>query len=219
MYNFASISTLTEGLMGIAGFISQYPAKSDLSTFLGKFAISGFGNSAETYTCTTVNSGSCPASPGANAGVEANLDVQYARAITSNIPNEFYSVGGESNYIYYQLTEYLLGLSASERPNVVSVSYGGDESSVTTTVATTTCNAFATLGAAGVSIIFASGDSGVGSGCYIDGSKAYQVIFPDLSKRRKIRTNLFDSARLPRWLPVGHHGWRYHRHDDGEGLD
>ncbi|KAI1858727.1 uncharacterized protein JN550_012477 [Neoarthrinium moseri] len=177
LYNFKSISTLTKGKMGIAGFIKQWPSKSDLSTFLKTYAISGFGNSGQTYTCTTVNSGQCPASP-ASAGTEANLDVQYARAITSDIPNEFYSVGGNNNQIYEYLSEYLLGLSAAERPNVISVSYGGDESSVTKSVATTTCNQFSQLGAAGVSILFASGDSGVGSGCTISGKKAYQPDFP-----------------------------------------
>ncbi|KAI4601554.1 hypothetical protein KJ359_011684 [Pestalotiopsis sp. 9143b] len=179
LYNFKGVTGLTEGLMGIAGFIGQWPSAADLKTFLGKFAISGFGNSALSYTCTVVNSGKCPASPaGANIGVEANLDVQYARAITSKIPNEFYSVGGNNNQIYEYLSEYLLALTAANRPNVVSVSYGGDESSVTKSVASTTCNQFMQLGAAGVSVLFASGDSGVGSGCTISGSKAYQPDFP-----------------------------------------
>lgn len=177
LYNFKSISTLTKGKMGIAGFIQQHPSQSDLKTFLTKFAITGFGNTAQSYTCATINSGTCPASP-ASPGVEANLDVQYARAITSDIPNEFYSVGGNNNQIYEYLSEYLLELSAAERPNVISVSYGGDESSVTKSVATTTCNQFMQLGAAGVSVLFASGDSGVGSGCTISGKKAYQPDFP-----------------------------------------
>ncbi|KAK9419535.1 putative Peptidase S53 domain-containing protein [Seiridium unicorne] len=175
LYNFKSLGTaLTKGKMGIAGFINQYPTTSDLKTFMSKFAISGFGNSAQSYTCATVNSGKCTGT----AGDEADLDVQYARAITSDIPNEFYSVGGNNNQIYEYLSEYLLALSAADRPNVISVSYGGDESSVTKSVATTTCNQFAQLGAAGVSVLFASGDSGVGSGCTISGKKAYQPDFP-----------------------------------------
>ncbi|KAF7516212.1 hypothetical protein G7054_g14244 [Neopestalotiopsis clavispora] len=77
LYNFKAATALTEGKMGIAGFIKQWPSAADLKTFLGKFAITGFGNSALSYTCTSVNSGQCPASPaGANIGVEANLDVQ-----------------------------------------------------------------------------------------------------------------------------------------------
>ncbi|KAI1340531.1 peptidase S8/S53 domain-containing protein [Xylariaceae sp. FL0016] len=177
LYDFADIDTLTDGIMGVGGFIEQWPSKSDLSTFMDKFAI--FDNEDETYTCTTVNDGECPKNPtGGDIGIEANLDVQYARAITSNIPNVYYSVGGDDNSIFEYLSDYILTLDASDQPNVVSVSYGGDESAVTLSVATSTCDSFSELGAAGVSILFASGDSGVGSGCRIDGEKAYQPDFP-----------------------------------------
>jgi tripeptidyl-peptidase-1 len=155
--------------MGITGFIGQYPSKTDLSTFLSKYNV--FGNTGQTYTCTTVNSGKCPAS---DPGDEANLDVQYARAITNKIPNVFYSVGGDSNALYDPFLEYILELSASELPNTVSTSYGGDESSLTKSVATTSCNLFTQVGARGVSILFATGDSGVGAEC---GGK-YQPDYP-----------------------------------------
>ncbi|KAI0130437.1 peptidase S8/S53 domain-containing protein [Xylariales sp. AK1849] len=174
LYNFASVTaSVTKGKMGITGFIEQYPSKTDLATFLSKFAITA--NTGQSYTCTAVNSGKCPAS---DPGDEANLDVQYARAITSDIPNEFYSTGGDSNALYDPLVEYLLALDAADLPNTISTSYGGDESSISTAVATNTCNLFSQLGARGVSILFASGDSGVGSGCTIGGKKAYQPDFP-----------------------------------------
>ncbi|KAI8625429.1 peptidase S8/S53 domain-containing protein [Xylariaceae sp. FL1651] len=179
LYKFNGISALTNGIMGIAGFIGQWPSKTDLTTFMRSFTISGFGNSAQTYTCTTVNGGSCPTNPtGNNIGIEANLDVQYARAITSDIPNVFYSTGGNDDDIYEYLSEYILGLSAAQRPNIISVSYGGDESEVALSVADATCNLFSELGSAGVSIVFASGDSGVGDSCTINGKNAYQPDFP-----------------------------------------
>ncbi|KAI0472986.1 peptidase S8/S53 domain-containing protein [Xylariaceae sp. FL0804] len=179
LYEFDGIDTLTSGIMGIGGFIGQWPSASDLQTFLNKFAISGFGNSKESYTCEEVENGECPTNPtGSDIGIEANLDVQYARAITSEIPNVYYSVGKNNNEIYEYLSEYILALDADERPNVVSISYGGDESSVALSVADTTCDDFAELGSAGVSVLFASGDSGVGSGCTIDGESAYQPDFP-----------------------------------------
>lgn len=178
LYQFNGVTTtLTKGIMGIAGFIGQYPSKSDLSTFLRNFAVEG--NSAQSYSCVTVDGGSCPTNPTGNSiGIEANLDVQYARAITSDIPNVFYSVGGNSDSIYEDLVDYVLGLSASSRPNVISVSYGGDESSVSLSVADSTCDSFAELGSAGISILFASGDSGVGGTCTIKNKKAYQPDFP-----------------------------------------
>jgi tripeptidyl-peptidase-1 len=91
LYGFSGATAYTDGLLGIAGFLEQYPSASDLSTFLSSYATEG--NTGESYTCTVVNGGSCPASP-SSPGTEANLDVQYARAITEKIPNVFYSVGG-----------------------------------------------------------------------------------------------------------------------------
>jgi hypothetical protein len=91
LYGFSGATAYTTGLMGIAGFLEEYPSKSDLSTFMKSYETEG--NTAQTYTCTVVNGGSCPTSP-SSPGVEANLDVQYARAITEDIPNVFYSVGG-----------------------------------------------------------------------------------------------------------------------------
>ncbi|CAJ2505988.1 Uu.00g001180.m01.CDS01 [Anthostomella pinea] len=179
LYGFSGVKTLTSGIMGIGGFIGQWSSTSDLKTFLTKFVIKGFANTGQSYTCDTINSGKCPTSPsGSNIGIEANLDVQYARAITSDIPNVFYSVGGNDDSIYEYLSTYILGLDDDARPNVISISYGGDESAVALSVATATCDDFAELGSAGVSVLFASGDSGVGTGCTIDGAKAYQPDFP-----------------------------------------
>jgi hypothetical protein len=86
LYSFTSApATLTKGLMGIAGFLEQWPSKSDLTTFMNNYAY--FANKAYSYTCTLINGGTCPSSGSGYPGIEANLDVQYARAITSEIPN------------------------------------------------------------------------------------------------------------------------------------
>lgn len=133
LYGFKGATAYKNGLMGIAGFLEQYPSKSDLSTFMSNYEVEG--NTAQTYTCTVVNGGSCPTNP-SSPGIEANLDVQYARAITEAIPNVFYSVGGSppivgsgsnTNEPYLEFLDYLLGLSASALPNTVSISYGDDE--------------------------------------------------------------------------------------------
>lgn len=172
LYSFSGASgTQTTGLMGIAGFLEQYPSKSDLSSFLDSHAV--FSNTAETYTCTTVNSGSCPSSP-SDPGDEANLDVQYARAITAKIPNTFYSTGGEGPWLgsgtdtnepYLEFLDYLLNLSDANLPNTLSISYGDDEDTVPLSYADNVCNLFSQLGARGVSVLVASGDSGVGDAC------------------------------------------------------
>lgn len=86
LYSFTSApATLKSGSIGIAGFLKQWPSKTDLTTFMNSYAY--FANKAYTYTCTLINGGTCPSSGSGYPGIEANLDVQYARAITSEIPN------------------------------------------------------------------------------------------------------------------------------------
>ncbi|KAI1871926.1 hypothetical protein JX265_005912 [Neoarthrinium moseri] len=187
LYNFASSKSTAQsnGKLGIAGFLEQWPSTSDLSTFLSRFAISS--NTDQSYTCDLINGGKCPANPGNSVGVEANLDVQYARAITKAIPNVYYSVGGRppivgsgsnTNEPYLEFLEYLLGLDDKDLPNTVSISYGDDESSVPLSYADNVCNLFSQVGARGVSILVASGDSSVGTTCKLNGKTQFTTAFP-----------------------------------------
>jgi tripeptidyl-peptidase-1 len=185
LYSFSGATAYTTGLMGIAGFLEQYPSNSDLTTFMNSYETEG--NTAQSYTCTIVNGGSCPTNGGSSPGVEANLDVQYARAITEKIPNVFYSVGGappivgsgtNTNEPYLEFLDYLLGLSTSALPNTISISYGDDESTVPLDYADNVCNLFSQLGARGVSVLVASGDSGVGTTCETGSTKTFTTSFP-----------------------------------------
>ncbi|RDL41680.1 Subtilisin-like protein [Venustampulla echinocandica] len=186
LYNFASDTTnQTVGRMGIAGFLEQHPIQSDLKTFMNKYAY--FDNKNETYSCELINGGTCPATDVTNNIVEANLDVQYARAITQNIPNVYYSTGGRppwlgsggnTNEPYLEFLNYLLALDDDSLPNTMSISYGDDEATVPIDYANTCCDLFAQLGARGVSILVASGDSGVGNSCKVDGKAQFTTAFP-----------------------------------------
>lgn len=181
LYNFGSANaSLDAGLMGIAGFLEQWPRKSDLSTFLSSYAV--FDNDDLSYTCELINGGTCPSV--GTIGVEANLDVQYARAITASIPNTYYSVGGSppivgtgenTNEPYLEFLDYLLNQTDADLPNTISISYGDDEDTVPLDYADEVCDLFSQLGARGVSILVASGDSGVGSTC---SNSTFETAFP-----------------------------------------
>ena len=183
LYSFTGANaSQTAGRMGVAGFLEEYPTQYDLTYFLDSYAI--FGNTAQSYTCTLINGGLCDDS---YPGLEANLDVQYSRAITAKIPNVFYSVGGSppivgdganSNEPYLEFLDYLLGLKDAELPNTLSISYGDDESSVPLYCADNVCNLFSQLGARGVSVVVGSGDSGVGSACTNSTGKTFTTTFP-----------------------------------------
>ncbi|KAF8860253.1 subtilisin-like protein [Acephala macrosclerotiorum] len=185
LYSFAGATNYSNGLMAIAGFLEQWPIKSDLTTFMNKYATEG--NAAQSFNCTLVNNGTCPQTA-SGAGVEANLDVQYARSITESIPNVYYSVGGRppwlgtgtnTNEPYLEFLNYMLALPAASLPNTISISYGDHEVTVPLDYATNVCNLFSQLGARGVSILVASGDSGVGSTCESStGATMFDTSFP-----------------------------------------
>ena len=182
MYSFANAKNQTTGLLGIAGFLEQYAIKSDYTTFLNSNAY--FSNKNKSFTCTPVNGGTCPNSP---AGVEANLDVQYAGVISSDVPNTYYSTAGRGPWLgpgtntnepYLEFLNYLLALPDGSLPNTLSISYGDDESTIPVEYAVNACNLFSQLGARGVSILISSGDSGVGDSCTVNGKPQFTTAFP-----------------------------------------
>lgn len=153
---------------------------------MNKYAVEG--NAAETFTCAAVNGGLCPTAA-SQAGAEANLDIQYARSITESIPLTYYSTGGSGEWIgtgtntnepYVEFLDYMLDLADADLPNTISISYGDTETTVPDDYANTACDLFSQLGARGVSILVASGDSGVGAvgDCTINGVKQFSVSFP-----------------------------------------
>lgn len=68
----------------------------------------------------------------------------------------------------------------SALPQTISVSYGEEEQSVPLEYARKVCNMFMQLGARGVSVLFASGDSGPGHSCIrnADNSTYFEPMFP-----------------------------------------
>lgn len=158
-----------------------------MKTFLSKYATEG--NADESFTCVEVNDGECP-TRASQAGVEANLDIQYARSIVESVPLTYYSTGGLGEWIgsgtntnepYIEFLNYFLALDDDDLPNTLSISYGDDEDTVPDDYATSACDLFSQLGARGVSVLVASGDSGVGGvgDCTNDaGDKYFATSFP-----------------------------------------
>lgn len=126
--------------------------------------------------------------------MEANLDAQYLLAISHPIPLVEYSVGGRgplvptaneptppgSNEPYLEFLLYMASLNDSALPQTISTSYGEEEQSVPREYALKVCDMFKQLGARGVSVIFASGDSGPGNKCISNTNNAtyFESTFP-----------------------------------------
>lgn len=123
----------------------------------------------------------------ADSSVEANLDIDYtAGLVAPNIHTNFYSTpgrgplvpdldqptqDGNANEPYLEFFTYLVGLEDEKLPQVLSTSYGEDEQSVPAEYAKKVCDMIGQLGTRGVSVIFSSGDTGVGSACQTNDGK------------------------------------------------
>ncbi|RDX48143.1 subtilisin-like protein [Lentinus brumalis] len=170
--------------IGIAGYLDEFANHADLQTFFNRFRTDVV---AQNFTTVRVNNGGDDQS---DPGVEANLDIQYTEGITAPTPNVYYSTGGSppfdpdsntptnTNEPYLDWLNFILNQTSI--PQTFTTSYGDDEQTVPFDYATTVCNLFAQLGARGSSILFSSGDSGVGGGnCLSNDGKNTKHFLPN----------------------------------------
>ncbi|KAH9160140.1 subtilisin-like protein [Lactarius sanguifluus] len=152
-------AALDRNVIGIAAYDGQYPSQKDLGLFMTEFRTPG---EDATFSVVQVQGGGDnPDTP----GVEANLDTQYTGAMTYPTTNVFYSIGVSPervdpilNFIAYMF------MKEKRIPQTITTSYGGPEYGFPLDYATRVCRLFAELGVRGVSVLFSSGDSGVGKG-------------------------------------------------------
>ncbi|KAH9056375.1 subtilisin-like protein [Lactarius vividus] len=147
-------------MLGIMGFLGDYPSPDDLRQFMSEYRSDA---TDATYSVVQIkNGGYNPSSP-AN---EANLNIQYTSAIAYPITHIFYSTGSSGTLGHgdplMNWLEYVLDLS--NVPQTVSTPYSLPEYKVPLDYATHVCNLFAQLGARGASVLYSSGNDGVGRG-------------------------------------------------------
>ncbi|EJD00678.1 family S53 protease-like protein [Fomitiporia mediterranea MF3/22] len=152
-------ATQSSSTLGVSGFIEQFANSADLQTFLKSLRPDLAGT---TFSLQTLDGGSNPQSAN-EAGVEANLDIQYTVGVASGVPTTFISVGERFQdgalEGFLDIINFLLG--ESNPPHVLTTSYGQNENTISSNLANQLCNAYMQLGARGTSILFASGDGGV----------------------------------------------------------
>ncbi|THU92986.1 subtilisin-like protein [Dendrothele bispora CBS 962.96] len=165
--NYVPKATSTNKL-GVAGYLDEFANRADLATFVSRFRTDAAG---VTFTTTRVNGGGDDQT---DPGVEANLDIQYTIGISFPTPNIYYSTGGSPPFIpdsttptntnepYLDWLNFIMAQSTI--PQTFTTSYGENEQTIPADYMASVCNLFAQLGARGASIMFSSGDSGVGGG-------------------------------------------------------
>jgi tripeptidyl-peptidase-1 len=167
--------------IGFNNFLGQIPIRPDTRLFLELYRPDAV-TAADTFQQLSIAAGPVQDGPlnfsqAAHAvSQEANLDVETIAAMVWPIPITSYSTGGSppfdpdlqtvsnTNEPYLEWVNYVLGLDEADVLRVISTSYGDDEQSVPASYAVRVCQQFAALGARGVSLLFASGDLGVGPG-------------------------------------------------------
>lgn len=184
LYNFANYKPNSKvgSLFGINGFLEEYARFADLAQFEAEYAQWAVGTN---FTWTSVHHGILDQQAG-NDSVEANLDIQYTVGLTAPLHNNFYSTAGRGKLIpdldqpvasanenepYLDFFTWLVKQPDGALPQTLTTSYGEDEQSVPEAYSKSVCNLIGQLGARGVSILFSSGDTGVGSACQTNDGK------------------------------------------------
>ncbi|KAB8237172.1 polynucleotide 3'-phosphatase [Aspergillus alliaceus] len=168
--------------IAFASYLEEYARYSDLAKFEKNIAPWASGLN---FSVTLYNGGLNDQNAASDSG-EANLDLQYIVGISAPLPVTEFSTGGRgplipdltqpdpnksSNEPYLEFFQNVLKLNDKDLPQVISTSYGENEQEIPEKYARTVCNLIAQLGSRGVSVLFSSGDSGVGAGCMTNDGK------------------------------------------------
>ncbi|KAI0329366.1 subtilisin-like protein [Cubamyces sp. BRFM 1775] len=109
---------------------------------------------------------------------EADLDIQYTVGLATDVPVVFIYVNWNTTdgALDGYLDEVNQLLAEENPPQVLTTSYGAPETALSFALTDKLCKQYAQLGARGVSILYASGDSGVG--CPEGDDTRFQPTFP-----------------------------------------
>ncbi|KAH9030898.1 subtilisin-like protein [Lactarius pseudohatsudake] len=155
-------------MLGDAGYLGSWPSLDDLRLFMNQYR---FDATDATYRVVQIKGGGYNPN---NPGNEANLNMQYTSAIAYPTTHIFYSTGGSLADTtlgdpFINWLDYVLGQLSV--PQTVSTPYSTPEYKVPPDYATHVCTLFARLGARGASVLFSSGNDGVGRGnCLVQDS-------------------------------------------------
>ncbi|KAK0336233.1 hypothetical protein LTR91_005266 [Friedmanniomyces endolithicus] len=165
--------------IGVTDYLGETQNRSDIEIYLNDFRPEAAGV-AYKFPITLIN-GAVDQQTRLNATelaargliVEGDLDGELVIGISWPTTFMSWATGGSppynpdlatptnTNEPYLEWLTYVL--ANSSLPQVISTSYGDDEQSVPYSYAKRVCDGFMQLGARGISVLFSSGDAGVGS--------------------------------------------------------
>lgn len=179
-----TVKAANKNSMALNDFLGEVNLRSDAAQFLQLFRPDALP-AANEFVQVSIAGGTVQQTPlnetqqENETGVEGNLDLQTMLGIAYPTPLTVYSTGGvnpqwipdlltstDSDEPYLKWLNYVTALPDGQLPKVISSSYGDDEQTIPKSYATHACNLIAQLGARGVSVMFSSGDDGVGTTGY-----------------------------------------------------
>ncbi|XP_015672787.1 tripeptidyl-peptidase 1 [Protobothrops mucrosquamatus] len=166
----ADVGNFSHNSQACAQFLEQYFHQADLAEFMQLFGRTFPHHSQVNHVIGHQGSGS--------AGLEASLDVEYLMSTGANISTWVFSNAGRHESQEPFLQWLLLLSNTSGLPWVHSVSYGDDEDSLSQAYMKRVNTEFMKAAARGISILFASGDSGAGCRAISGGKHVFRPSFP-----------------------------------------
>ncbi len=159
--------------IALVNYLGQVSNRSDVNIFLEMYRPDAAkANAAYNFETIIVANGDDQQTPNTTKRFEGDLDSETILGIGFPIPLISYNVGGEppfnasdfttknTNEPYLTWIQYVL--AQPKLPQVITTSYADEEQTVPYAYAKRVCEGFAQLGARGISVLFGSGDDGVG---------------------------------------------------------
>ncbi|XP_008282245.1 tripeptidyl-peptidase 1 [Stegastes partitus] len=150
----ADVGSNQNNSQAVAQFLEQYYHPADLAEFMNMFGGTFQHMSQVDRVVGTQGAG--------KAGLEASLDVEYIMSTGANISTWVFTNPGRHESQEPFLQWMVLLSNMSDLPWVHTISYGDDEDSLSTAYMMRINTEFMKAGVRGISLLFASGDSGAG---------------------------------------------------------
>ncbi|KAH9008697.1 peptidase S8/S53 domain-containing protein [Lactarius deliciosus] len=150
----AYVSTAKDrNALGVVGFVGSDPSQKDLTTFMSECCDDP---RTATFNVEQVN---CGGNDPSHCGSEADQNIQYTEAMAWKDEAQKEPFQGDA---YLKWFNYII--TQTKIPQTIIISYGSDEHDLPQEYAMALCKLFAESGAFGISVLFASGNQGIGGG-------------------------------------------------------
>lgn len=210
-----TVSSNSKSKLGITDYLEEYNNRSDTYQFLQMYrpeaASAAYSFAQISIAGGQIDTGVNTADAQPNTGFEGNLDSEYILGVGYPLELTAWSTGGRdpsympslstpepnSDEPFLIWANYIT--SQADVPQMISTSYGDDEQTVSRSYAQAVCNEFAQLGARGVTLLFASGDYGVGTdgACYSNADNTTYEFLPSFPNDCPYVTNVGGTMGYP----------------------